>query len=129
PPSGGTAPASRQGNVLRLVRNTPRDANPLLIDAHSIHTLDEDGQGVLWLPGPVLVQQSVSKTRFQEGVAWIDLKRYRSTGILHVEILAEGSVRIETGLENQEGARALLDLNTRGEFRLRAHRSKVVKQD
>jgi hypothetical protein len=57
------------------------------------------------------------------------MKRYQATGILHMDLFAEGQVRIDTSVEIQDATRAILDLNTRGEFRVRAHRGKVIRQD
>src|SRR5581483_10650172 len=42
---------------------------------------------------------------------------------------AEGQVRLDNSVEIQDGQKALLDLNTRGEFRVRGHRGKVQKKD
>jgi hypothetical protein len=118
-----------QGDLLRYTRNLPGDVKPVLIDADQISTWNEDGRVVLLLQGQVLVQQSVAQTRFPQGVVWIDLNRYRTTGILHLDLYAEGGVRLDTTLETREGKRAVLDLTTRGEFRLRAHKGKVNRQD
>src|SRR5262249_49638578 len=63
-------------------------------------------------------------------VAWLDVNGFRATGVLRMELYAEGQpVRLVNGPNRQEGARAVLDLHTRGEFRLRAHKSKVARQD
>src|SRR5262249_17706687 len=140
PPDAGAAPGlttsrpgapqlSRQGDLLRYSRNVPGDAKPILIDADQITTWNEEGKIVLLLRGQVLVQQNVVQARFQEGVVWVDLKRFQTTGILHVDLYAEGQVRLDTTLESQESPRSALDLNTRGEFRLRVHGGKVNKQD
>ncbi len=115
--------------MLRLSRNVPGDAKPILVDADEIATWNEEGVIVLLLHGQVLVQQSVTQTRFQQGIAWVDWKRYQATGILHMDLYAEGQVRIDTSIEIQDANRAMLDLNTRGEFHVRAHRGKVVRQD
>ncbi len=117
------------GDLLRLSRNVPGDAKPILIDADEITTWTEDGVVVLFLTGQVLVQQSVSQTRFQQGIAWVDINRYKDTGILHMDLYAEGQVRIDTSVELQDGNRAILDLNSRGEFHVRAHHGKVARQD
>src|SRR5262249_18781890 len=76
----------KQGDLLRFSRNVPGDSKPIVIDADEIVTWDEDGKVAMLLKGQVLVQQSVTQTRFDLGVAWIDLKRYKSTGILHLDL-------------------------------------------
>jgi hypothetical protein len=129
PATRPASPIVRQGDLLRLTRNVPGDAKPILVDADEISTWNDEGVIVLLLRGQVLVQQSVSQTRFQEGVAWVDLQRYKATGIMHLDLYAEGQVRVDTSIEIQDAARAVLDLNTRGEFHVRAHRGKVNRQE
>src|SRR5262249_40220165 len=68
-----SSPLTREGDLLRLSRNVPGDAKPILIDADEISTWNEGGIVVLLLHGQVLVQQSVSQARFQEGIAWVDM--------------------------------------------------------
>jgi hypothetical protein len=127
-PAGVTAIA-RQGDLLRFRRNLPGDAKPILVEADEIATWNENGLVVLLLRGQVLVQQGVAHCRFREGVAWVDMKRSLTSGIVHMDLYAEGQVRLDTSTENQDGGRAVLDLNTHGEFRVRVHRDKVVRQD
>jgi hypothetical protein len=118
--------------VLRLSRNVPGDSKPILIDADDVATwVEPDGRGerrALILRGKVLVEQNVVQARFPLGVAWIDLQRYRQTGLLCMQLYAEGGVKVDSGLETKEAARAVLEVVTRGEFRVRTHRNKVVQQ-
>src|SRR5262245_41083617 len=111
PPDAGGSPSpssrsdtslQKQGDLLRFSRNVPGEAKPIVIDADEIFTWDEDGKVAMLLKGQVLVQQSITQTRFDNGVAWIDLKRYRSTGILHLDLYAEGGVRLDVTLEGHE---------------------------
>lgn len=113
---------------MRFVRNVPGDAKPIVLEADEIFTWSENGQEVFLLSGKVLVQQSAAQIRFQQGIAWVDFKRFQATGILHVDLYAEGQVRLDNSVEIQDGPRAVLDLNTRGEFRVRASRGKVQRQ-
>lgn len=135
PASGSAIPSAvqtgvqKQGDLLRVVRNVPGDAKPIVLEADQISTWHEGGHIVFLLTGRVLVQQSVVQGRCQQAVARVDLPRYRQTGILHMDLYAEGQVRIDTSIEIQDGARGCLDLNTRGEFRVRASRGKVQRQD
>src|SRR5262245_35766660 len=122
PAPSDSRPASaiaRQGDLLRYRRDVAGDAKPIVIDADQIVTWDQDGNVMLLLTGRVLVQQSVSQCRFNQGVAWVDMHRYQATGVLHMDLYVEGQVRIDAGGELADGGRAVLDLNTRGEFSLR----------
>ncbi|MFQ3649915.1 MAG: hypothetical protein SNJ75_06235, partial [Gemmataceae bacterium] len=75
---------SRQDDLLRLTRDLPGDAKPVIIEADQITTWNEGGQVVLLLEGHGLIQQSVVQGRFSRAVAFVDLPRYQTTGILHV---------------------------------------------
>jgi len=76
----------------------------------------------------VLAQQGIIQARFKQGVAWVDVSRYKITGKLRTELYVEGEVRIDDGSTIRDYPRAVLDLTTRGEFRLAAHRAPMVKQ-
>ncbi|MFO0927399.1 MAG: hypothetical protein U0736_10215 [Gemmataceae bacterium] len=128
-PTGGQTGLQKQGDLLRVVRNVPGDAKPIVLEADQIATWNDGGRLVFLLTGRVLVQQSVVQGRCQQAVAWVDVPRYKQTGVLHMDLYAEGGVRVDTSIEVQDGGRAVLDLNTRGEFRVRASRGKVQRQD
>src|SRR5262249_5305623 len=66
--------------------------------------------------------------RCQQAVVWVDEARLRQTRILHADLYSEGEVQLDNGPARQRGPRALLDLNTRGELKIRAQGSKVVQQ-
>src|SRR5262249_59659638 len=91
-------------------------------------TWNRGSQRVLLLKGNVLVEQGVIHARMRTGVAWVDLESQQKTGILRAEFYAEGDVRLENGADSQSGPKALLDLNTRGEFKLQAPPKKVVQE-
>src|SRR5262245_15123777 len=79
-PPPGPAP-----DLLRLNRDIKGDSKPLVIAADEIFTWVDGTQRVIVMRGRVLAQQSVVHARFQQGVAWIDLARWKS-GILHVSL-------------------------------------------
>ncbi len=124
----GVSRIQRQGDLLRLVRDVPGDAKPIVLEADQISTWDDQGYKVFLLQGQVLAQQSVVQVRCDQAIAWVDWPRYQKTGILHVDLYAEGRVRLDTSVEVQDGSRAVLELNTRGEFRVRGSRGKVQNQ-
>src|SRR4051794_13809374 len=80
----GAATVTRTGNLLRLGRNVPGDAKPILIDADDIYTWNEQGKVALLLRGKVLVQQNVVQARFEQAVAWVDVASYKTNGVLHM---------------------------------------------
>jgi hypothetical protein len=126
-PRQGPTGIQRQGDLLRLARNAPGDAKPIVIEAEEIHTWTDGGKYVFLLQGQVLVQQSVVQVRCQQAVAWVQ-HGHQNNGILHMDLYAEGQVRLDNSVEVQDGQKAVLDLNTRGEFRFRGGRGKVHKQ-
>jgi hypothetical protein len=128
PSPGGGAPAAPPEEPLHLVRDLPGDSKPIILHADDITTWVEGGKRIVLLQGQVLVQQGVVQSRFQQGVVWADLERLQRTRVLHVEVYAEGDVQLENGSDKGTGQKAFLELNTRGEFKLNAHKNKVVQE-
>jgi hypothetical protein len=120
------------GEIYRLTRNITGDAKPVVIDADEIATwVERSGTAehlVVLMRGTVLAQQNVLQARFREGVAWIDLRRYKESGLLCLRLYADGPTRVDSGEEVRDAQQAVLDITTRGELRLHAHKSKVVQQ-
>jgi hypothetical protein len=114
-------------DLIRFPYNVPGDSKPVVLHADEMATWVERGERIVLLRGKVLVEHGVVQARMQQAAAWIDQERYRRTGILRVEIYAEGEIRIQNGPEILTGARAFLDLSTRGEVKLRAQSSKVTQ--
>src|SRR5262245_13445207 len=82
----GPSGIQRQGDLLRLTRNVPGDAKPIVLEADEVHTWTEGGLDVFLLQGKVLAQQSAVQTRCQQAIVWVDRERYRTTGIWHVDL-------------------------------------------
>src|SRR5438876_55155 len=116
------------GEILRFTHNLPGDSKPIVLHADEITTWMDGGRRIILLKGKVLVEHGVVETRTQQAVAWIDQDEYRKTGILRLTLYAEGEVALENGPESRTAERALIDLNTRGEVKLRAHNRKVNQQ-
>jgi len=125
-------PAAAGSAIFRLRRDQAGDSKPLILDADEVASWTEKNGSteycVFLLRGLVLVQQGIVQTRFQQGVAWLDISRYKSTGKLRLELYVEGQVRIDDGTKTHTYPQAILDLTTRGEFRLHAVRSPLIKQ-
>ncbi len=113
---------------MMVTRNVPGDAKPIVIDADEIFTWNEGDQTLILVRGQVLVQQGVLLLRCQEAAGWIDMPRYRATGVLHMDLYAEGQVRVDVSHKIEDGPKALLDLNTRGELKLASHGAAVARQ-
>lgn len=130
PPSRAPAgrPAPPASDTLRFARNLPGDAKPIVVAADELFTWQEGGYIVVLMRGRVLVQQSFIQTRFDQGVAWVDVEQYKRTGIWQFGLFAEGQVHLDTSSEVKDGPRAVIDLSTRGELKLHALRGKVARQ-
>ncbi len=111
--------------VIRLSQNVPGDSKPIILHADAITTWTEGGWRVILLKGTVLVEHGVVQARCQQAVAWLDQARFRQTGVMRLELYAEGVVQLERGAEQRSGPEAILELHTRGEVKLKAHNSKV----
>ncbi len=119
---------TRADEPLRLSRNVAGDSKPVLVDADDIITWVDGKYRIVVLKGQVLVQQGVVESRFDQGVIRIDMENYEKQHILHVELFADGNVKLANGPDKSEGGKAVVELNTRGEFKLNAHKNKVVQQ-
>jgi hypothetical protein len=113
--------------LLRHSRNVSGDAKPVLLDADHACTWTEGGLTVILMQGHVLIQQNIVQARCQQAVVWADLRGYQATGVLHVSLYGEGRAWLDTGPEARKGEQLILDLHTRAELRLNAHRSKVAQ--
>jgi hypothetical protein len=113
---------------LRLSQNIPGDSKPIILHADEIITWTDGNRRLFLLKGTVLVEQGVVHLRMKQGAAWTDQEQTRRTGIVRMNVYAEDSVQLENGADIRTGPTARIDLNTRGEVRLRAQRSKIVQQ-
>jgi hypothetical protein len=131
--ASSTQPAGQPSSAtFRLRRDQAGDAKPIILDADEIASWTEKNGSteycVFLLRGLVLAQQAIVRARFQQGVAWVDVSRYKVTGKLRMELYAEGEVRIDDGSAIRDYPRAILDITTRGEFVIHAHRAPLAKQ-
>jgi hypothetical protein len=127
-----TPAVAADAKIYRLQRNQRGEAKPLILDADEIATWTESfGTSeycVLLFRGLVFVQMGIVQARFEQGVAWIDLRYAKTTNKVHAELYAEGKVRIDDGTAIHDYPRAILDLTTRGEFKVNAHRVPLIRQ-
>jgi hypothetical protein len=116
----------------RFFRNVAGDSKPIVVDADDIATwIERNGNQehlVVIVRGTVLVQQNIVQVRCQQAVAWVDLRQYKSANLVHMQMFLEGDVHIDTGAEARDLPRMVLDVTTRGEFKLHAHKTRVQQQ-
>src|SRR5690348_10627413 len=79
-------------DVLRLSQNIPGDSKPIILHANEITTWTEGSYRVFLLKGMVLVEHGVVSARMKNGVAWVDQERTRKTGVLRLDLYADGEV-------------------------------------
>jgi hypothetical protein len=123
-----SAAAVSAQDFIRYTYNVRGDSQAVVLRADEIATWVEGKQRVVLLRGKVLVEHGVLQIRMQQGVVWIDQDKKKTTGILRVDVYAEGDVSIENGADNKAAARALVDISTRGEVRFRSQNNKIVQE-
>ncbi len=121
-------PALAGDQVLRYSNNEAGNASPIILHADSITTWMEGHHRILLFKGHVLIDHGVITVRMDQGVASIDIQKLQTTNILHFDLYAEGEVKLEHGAVIQTGPSGVMQLNTRGELRLRSHVNKVLQQ-
>jgi hypothetical protein len=114
-------------DIIRFSRNVPDDTQPVVIDADDIATWTEGDTRVLLLKGQVLLQHGLVRAQFQNGVVFVDLKGYRATQVLGIDVYGEGGASVQNGSDVSSGPAAFFDLHTRGELKLNAHKGKVAQ--
>ncbi len=113
------------GDTLKYTRNVLGDARPVNFYADDIVTWFENGSHVVLLRGQVLIQQSVVNLRCRQAIGWLNNR----SGIWHVVLYCEDQVQLDISSEVKSGARAVVELNTRGEVKLVSQRTKVGRQN
>src|SRR5579871_1495992 len=121
----GWVSAAAAEDLIRLSRNVPGDSKPIGLHADEIVSWTEGNERVFLLRGQALVEQGVLRVWLQQGIVWVNMQHYQATHVFQVEFYAEGDVRLENGAAKQAGSRALVELNTRGELRVKG---KVTEQ-
>jgi hypothetical protein len=131
-PQSGAEPGPPPLRVERYVRNQGGDSKPIVLDADDIATwIERNGAQellVVIVRGTVLVQQNILAARCQQAVGWIDLRQYKAANIVRMQIYLEGDVHMDTGAEARDMPRLIVDVTTRGEFRLHAHKTRLQQQ-
>jgi hypothetical protein len=133
-PAAPAAPPAQPGPALgihRFAHNHHADVKGVGIWADDVITWTEN-QGstpyfVLLLRGKVLLEHGAMQVRFQEGVARIDLARYKNPGELYLQVYGEGSVRIQDSTL-VEVPRVAFEITTRGHLKLHSYQNKLQQR-
>jgi len=128
PAAPRASPQPAPSDTIRCTRNVAGDSKPVVVTADEIAAWQEGGDTFVFMRGQVLLQQSVIVLRCDYGVARINADRYRRTGIWHLDIYAEGNVKLDSSVDLKEAPKAVIELNTRGEIKLTSQRGKVARR-
>lgn len=108
---------------------TAGDPTPIALNANHIATWLDGGERVFLLRGDVWIEQGLNKVSMPECVVWVDEQRKKGTGIYYLAAYGEGQVAIREAAQQTLGTRALLELATRGELRIKARQNRVIQAD
>ena len=75
-----------------------------------------------------VIQQGVIRLHCREAAVLVNLDRVQRQAILHADLYAEQDVFLEDGRSERKASIACLDLNTRGELKILANKTKVLQQ-
>jgi len=121
-PSGAAAQAP-----LNWSQNVPGNSKPITLYADDITTWTEKGLRIFLLKGRVWIEHGVVQVQVPQCTIWVDEGQKQRSGIYHVDIFADGEVKLNDGPSSLDGQKGHLELNTRGEIHLKAYRGKVVQ--
>jgi hypothetical protein len=125
---GRGQPPKAAPDLVRWSHNLKTEYKPIILYADDIATWTEGGRRVIVLKGKVWVELGVFHARMGEGVVWVDEENKRRAGVYRVVVYGENNINVEDGPKTLAGRRAVLDLSTRGEVKLKAYSSKVRQQ-
>lgn len=78
------------------------DPTPIVVAADDADTWTENGRRVVVARGQVFVQQGVVQLHAKQIVAFMDLQ----SGVMHMDVYAEGDVQLDNSTTQQTGPRA-----------------------
>jgi hypothetical protein len=119
---------AHSADLLRVSRQAADDSTPIVVDADGVMTWNRGNQHVYLLKGNASAQQGGWLARMENAVVWVDWESQQKSGVLRVEIYAEGNVGVQEGSESKTATMALLELRSRGAFSLKSPATKVVNQ-
>jgi hypothetical protein len=122
------SPPGFADEILHFNYNVPGDSKAIVVHADFIATWLEGGQRIILLRGHVLVEHGVFAAHANDAALWVDQENFKRTGVLRVDLYCEGNITIENGSETRSGTLGLVNLNTRGEVKLRSHQARIAQE-
>lgn len=110
--AGAIALRARADEPARLGLLAADQAKPLRLAADELYTWTEAGEQVILLKGKVLLDQGVVSVRAARAVLWLDLNRHSTTGVYHIQVVAE-EFALENGPKRDKSAVATFELATK----------------
>jgi hypothetical protein len=108
-------------------RNVPGDSKPINLYADNITTWTDQGNRIFLLKGKVWIEQGIVDIQMAQGMAVLDELQRKRTGIYHLDVYTDTEISLKDGPSSSSGRKGHIELNTRGEIRLKAYRDKVVQ--
>ncbi|VTS00009.1 organic solvent tolerance protein : Organic solvent tolerance protein OstA-like protein OS=Rhodopirellula maiorica SM1 GN=RMSM_06261 PE=4 SV=1: OstA_C [Tuwongella immobilis] len=93
---------------------------PMVVQADSIASWTSGPWRILALDGNVFIEQNLTRLHAPRALLWIDAKAAQTTKVTRAVLVADGGVRLEDGSERQQPEKAVVELATRGDVRVKS---------
>jgi lipopolysaccharide export system protein LptA len=123
------APAACAQRVLNESLTSDGTSQPIQIFADQISTWTEADRNILLLKGNVVVTQGSTSIRTTDGVAWIDMSRYRTESVTYIAVYGENPISLERNQATVQADFGYVRLATTNKFDAKAFKDKIAKED
>jgi hypothetical protein len=113
-----TGPANAQ-DLLRVTAGRENESRPITLAADEITTWPANGEQIILLRGKVLIEQGVFNVRAERAVLWVDTARQPNDKLYRVQLVVDGTVKVEDGTVHKKAATANAELATKLDVKLR----------
>lgn len=120
-------PTSVADDVVRIAASRDNDGRVVQLAADEIVNWTETGEQVLLLRGKVLIEQGVFSLRAERAAIWVSNLSQSKVKTSRVEIVADGSVRVEDGPQRHSAATVQIELTSRHDVRVRP-KAKITRE-
>jgi len=103
------------------------ETRPIQLNADAVSLWQDGDSQVVLLKGNAWIGQGLTTIQAPAAVVFIDLARYKKTGINYLELYADNSVDISDGPRRKMATKAIVMLATQGEVRIKSFQNKVSK--
>ncbi len=117
--AGLTAGGVAADDVLRITAGRENETRPIQVAADEVTTWTEGGGQVILLRGKVLIEQGVFSIRAERAMLWVDKSSQAQSQSGRIQIVADGTVRVEDGTLHKSAATAVTELASRQDVRVR----------